>query len=356
MRSFHEGLSMRVFPCKIIPRRISMQNYNTAEPLSPVYARLYENLPLKPYCSNQLSSGLKIRPKPIAKADAYLQLNSPWVLRYLVFDVDYEGAALSWDWVGLPVPTLIAQNPENGHAHLYYELETPVLLWENARQKPIQFCKAIRRAMTDKLEADAGFVSPVSKNPFSSRWRCFIDDVRYGLWDLEDWVYLLPQHFQERRGQREGFASLGRNCYLFLEGRFYAYEQVSHCAMIRELYDRVYAYIEAVNVKTFADPLPENERRHITKSISKWTWQHRENFLGYSSRHRRKTKDDEELLARQVQSAHHTNQIRKAATEEKIRKAIFQFLREGRRITKAAIAQEVGISREAIHRYYAHLL
>ena len=77
--------------------------------------------------------------------------------------------------------------------------------------------------------------------------------------------------------------------------------------------------------------------------------------MEYSGRHRRKTKDDEELLARQVQSAHNTAEIKRAATEEKIRKAMDQFLREGRKITKAAIAREVGISREAIQRYYSPL-
>lgn len=347
-----------------------MKNYNTTESLSPVIlpetpavagvsgsiARLYENLPDKPYCSNHLSSGLKIRPKPTAVTSDYLQLNKPKILRYVVFDVDYSGAAWSWDWVGLPAPTFIVINPENAHAHLIYELNTPVLLWDNARQKPIRFLEAIRRAYTDKLEADAGFVSPVSKNPASNRWLVLHFEVRYDLGDLADWVLLSQQHFIPRRGQREGFASLGRNCYLFFEGRFYAYDVVKHCAILSELYFLVYAYIEAVNVKTFADPLPENERRQITKSISKWTWQHRENFWGYSSRHRRKTKDDEELLARQVQSAHNTAEIKRAATEEKIRRAIDHFLREGRKITKAAIAREVGISRQAIHEYYSPLL
>ena len=326
-----------------------------AEQLSPVYARLYENLPLKPYCSNHLSSGLNIRPKPTAFTYAYLQLNTPKILRYLVFDVDYEGAAWSWDEVELPTPTFIVINPENAHAQLIYELNTPVLCWDNARQKPIRFLEAIRRAYVEKLLADAGFVSPVSKNPASNRWLVLHFEVRYDLGDLADWVLLSQQHFLPLRGQREGFASLGRNCYLFSEGRFYAYDVVKHCAIQNELYFKVYAYLEAVNVKTFADPLPENERRHITKSISKWTWQRRENFLEYSGRHRRKTKDDAELLARQVQSAYNTAEMKRAATEEKIRKAMDQFLREGRRITKAAIAREAGVTRRTLDRYQ-HLL
>ena len=54
-------------------------------------------------------------------------------------------------------------------------------------------------------------------------------------------------------------------------------------------------------------------------------------------------------------AAHQTNEIRKAATEEKIKNAVDAFLRAGRKITKSGIAREAGISRESASRYHAHL-
>ena len=53
--------------------------------------------------------------------------------------------------------------------------------------------------------------------------------------------------------------------------------------------------------------------------------------------------------------AYKTASIKRAATESKIKQVIDTFLREGRRITKSAIAKEVGISREAVSKCYAHL-
>lgn len=93
----------------------------------------------------------------------------------------------------------------------------------------------------------------------------------------------------------------------------------------------------------------------VAQSISQWTWERRENFKNRSGRHRRKTTDDELKKIRSV-NAHSTNEIRKAATEAKIKKAVDKFLREGRKITKAAIAREAGISREAASRSYSHLI
>ncbi len=45
---------------------------------------------------------------------------------WLGFDVDRTGAAIDWSDRNAPAPTLTITNPENGHAHLLYALETPV--------------------------------------------------------------------------------------------------------------------------------------------------------------------------------------------------------------------------------------
>ena len=90
---------------------------------------------------------------------------------------------------------------------------------------------------------------------------------------------------------------------------------------------------------------------HIAKSIAKFTWKYRNTISGG---YERKT-TDEELKEIRTANAHQTAEIKRLATERKIKKAIDTFLREGRRITKAGIAREVGISRSTALKYYSHL-
>ncbi len=56
----------------------------------------------------------------------YIQFNQPHAMFWLGFDVDRTGAAIDWSDRNAPAPTLTITNPENGHAHLLYALETPV--------------------------------------------------------------------------------------------------------------------------------------------------------------------------------------------------------------------------------------
>ena len=327
---------------------------NTVPSRSSVYSRFFDNLPLKPYCTNDLSYGLKIRPKQSAIRMSYIQPNFPFIIIYLMFDVDRSEAGASWIDAGLPKPTFIVVNLANGHAHLIYELQTPVLLWENASPKPIAYLDAIRRAYAFALGADLGYSSLITKNPSHRTWYTFASSLQYELWELADYVTLENSHYKQRRGIREDYAALGRNCTLFEVGRFHAYDRVFGLNGHSELYAVVYGYISKYNATEFSESLSEREVHGIAISISQWTWERRENFSGRSGQHRRKTTDSELKKVRSV-NAHSTNEIRKAATEAKILKAIDKFLRSGIRITKAAIAREAGITRRTLDRHQ-HLL
>ena len=81
----------------------------------------YKNLPYKPYCTDELGYTF-INPKSLAIKKRYLQHNPPCKIVYLVFDIDREDGAMAWHDAGLPLPTWTTQNPENGHAHICYEL------------------------------------------------------------------------------------------------------------------------------------------------------------------------------------------------------------------------------------------
>jgi len=323
---------------------------------SSVDERFFSNLPQKPYCTNDLKYGLKIRPKEKAISLRYIQPNFPFIIIYLMFDIDREWGAWAWEENDLPVPTFIVVNPLNAHAHLIYELLTPVLLWENASPKPIAYLDAIRRAYAVRLEADLGYSSLITKNPCHSHWRVLAyPAAQYELGELADSVELSSSHDKPFRGIREDYAALGRNCTLFEVGRIHAYDSVSDLNGHSELYAVVYGYISTYNATEFVEPLPTREVQGVAQSISKWTWERRENFKGRSGRHRRQTKNDEELKQRRIEGAYSSHEVRKAATEAKIKKAVDTFLREGRKITKAGIAREAGVSRQAISTYYSHL-
>lgn len=327
-----------------------MAKYSIFTEFSPeTSARLYDNLPDRPYCANNLAHGLKIRTRKTAfQRYAYLQLNKYYATAYLSFDVDRGGAALAWEDADLPAPTFATINPENLHAHLVYELYTPVLLWENARQHPILWLNAIKRAYTESLEADAGYSGLIGKNPNHTRWDILDFRTRYELVELSEAVSVQQRHFIPQKGFREDFAAEGRNNFLFELGRFYAYRKVHQCQSREALNRAVQTHIKNLNITEFPDPLQSNELRHIAKSLATWTWQNRATISGG---YKRKTKDAADLRARQAQNALNTNKLRKAATEATIRKAIGAFLKQGRKITKTAIAQEMGVSRQTLNNY-----
>ena len=326
-----------------------MINYNIFKHFSAeTKNRLYSNLPDKPYCSNDLSKGLRIRTKKVAfERYIYIQLNKYYAICYLTFDVDRLGAVEEWEEADLPPPTFIIVNLENFHAHLIYELITPVLLWENARQKPIEWLNAIRRAFTEALRADAGYNGLITKNPNHPQWEILDFGFQYELTELSDSVIIQARHFQPTKGFREDFAQEGRNNFLFEVGRFYSYQKKDDCKNQDTLQSVVFTHINNVNYTEFPIPLSYNEVRHIAKSIAKFTWKNRNTISGG---YERKT-TDEELKKIRSSNAHQTAEIKRLATEEKIKKAIERFLREGRKITKTGIAREAGITRQTLDRY-----
>jgi len=72
------------------------------------------NLPSKPYWTDELQFGLKIRDAETAIKKRYLQYNKPTDLRWLVYDVDRPTAHFDWDHA--PAPNITVMNPDNGHS------------------------------------------------------------------------------------------------------------------------------------------------------------------------------------------------------------------------------------------------
>ena len=225
-------------------------------------------LPRRPYCSNNLSNGLIVRPAETALMHRHIQPNPPLEVAWLIFDLDYRGGAFAWERVNLPPPTVTVSNPANAHAHLLYGLTTPVALSDAARDAPLRFAAALQAAFLAKLIADPGYAGLITKNPFHGAWRALWVQRLYDLGELAEYVNL------PRRIPKRECVGLGRNCALFDEVRAWAYQWVRmykrNDANPRQWHDAVAGQATRLNV--FNVPLSYGEVNAIARSVARWTW------------------------------------------------------------------------------------
>ena len=129
-----------------------------------------ENLPLRPYHTDDLAFGLRISGKGRALLARYIQQNQPHAQFWLVFDVDREGAAIDWSDRNAPAPNITVKNPVNGHAHLLYALNIAVRTAPDASVKALKYAAAVERSLCEKLCADVNYSGLICKNPFHLEW------------------------------------------------------------------------------------------------------------------------------------------------------------------------------------------
>lgn len=300
-------------------------------------------LPHRPYCTDELGYGVCIRSKESALRKRYVQANPPATVGYLVFDVDREGAAFAWEQYNLPPPSWAAVNPENGHAHLAYAVQTPIVRTNAARLEPLRFMAAIQDAMTVQLHADPGYAMFLTKNPLSSAWRVLShENAVYDLQHLADYVDLSLA----KKKQRALVNGLGRNCDLFDNLRRRAYREV---AGFREggCYQTWWRFIldAARKLNSYNQPLPDSEVQATARSVAKWVWRH----FGQGAAVER-FRDRQK--GRQKRSAG----VRKGRTAERVLRAVDGLRRAGKRVTVAAVARLSGVSRQAIYKRHRSLL
>mgnify|MGYP000860399113 CR=1 FL=1 len=232
-------------------------------------------LPYRPYCSDDLADGLRIRPLQTAKNRRYLQINPPTQQHYLVFDVDRQGAAFAWEDCNVAPPNYAAINPKNGHAHLVYKLAEPVATSEHGRLAPLRYLAAIERGYRIELGADAGYSGLVTRNPYKTRTLC-IHKHEYDLFELSDW---LKRDLGEYAEQETVVAGLGRNVTLFDTTRVWAYKAIRfyRVAARSRLFDvwrkEVEDYALGINAQ-FPTPLAYSEVKATAKSIAKYCWKY----------------------------------------------------------------------------------
>lgn len=234
-----------------------------------------ERWPKRPYCTDDLERGLRIRSLRQALTKPYIQANPPNLRVWSIHDVDRPGAAIAWESAGLPPPSWAAANRVNAHAHLVWGLSAPVLVdGLGARDAPMRYLAAIESYMREKLQADPGYTGLITKNPAHPLWRVLRGPrVAYELHELAEWLPDLEKHRPYRRPEEVG---LGRNVLIFDQTRHWAYRAV------RQYWGGGLrgwnAWLSICNYKALEYngnllyPLNEREVWHIAKSVAKWVW------------------------------------------------------------------------------------
>lgn len=210
-----------------------------------------------------------INSKEQAITKKHIQCNPPHQIVYLVFDVDDPQAVMSWYDANLPPPSWTAQNPENGHAHVVYELKTPVVTTNASRQKIVRYLSAIQKGMAHKLGADMGYAHLLMKNPCHNHWRVKVwTEEKYELDYLADFVDLTIKATRPHEA-----VGLGRNYTLFETVRKWAYKAIrAHRSSTFNVWlKQVIERCESVNIG-FTEPLPYSEIKATARSIAKYCW------------------------------------------------------------------------------------
>lgn len=231
-----------------------------------------EHLPARPRCANDPASDNRIRVKSRACQYRLIEPNTAGTLRWLTFDVDTSTAAFDWYDQHVPAPSIVCQNPDNGHAHLLYALSAPVCRTSAARIKPLQYAEMIEHSLRTALQADKGYSGNLVKNPLCGYWRVTEwQHAPYSLDELADSLVMVPR---TRRAANDDIAGLGRNCETFERLRTHAYKAV------REFWGpegeaRFHSHLldvaETIN-GTFPVPMTPAEVRGIARSVGRWVW------------------------------------------------------------------------------------
>lgn len=268
-----EHLPLEVAAAQGPVRQVGRKPYQIIAPgAAAQHARFEALIPIRPYCTDDPSSGVQIRSRKSALSRKHIQYNGPNAISWLAFDVDRPDARFAAEDAYLPPPTVFVGNPLNGHGHLAYLLDAPVWKGEMARSGPLRFAAAVQRGLRRRLYADPHYSGLITKNPLHPAWCTeWLAPDPYDLPTLESWLFERDMRLEPSLSAELG---LGRNCHLFDELRHVAYHEVrrfkadgDHGGFARRIDESAFRLNHE-----FLVPLGLSEVRSIARSVTKWTW------------------------------------------------------------------------------------
>lgn len=225
-------------------------------------------LPRRPRAADDYTHGTRLHAWEVAATLRHLQLNPPAMVHWLIFDCDHTDVA-RWRQAGLPEPSFITVNPDNGHHHIVYKLAAPVCVSQRGRERPKQYLRSVREALRDALHGDPAYPALLTKNPLHSAWTVIRPAVMPS-YTLAELAADLSLPAAGKAGPVKGVPHIdltaitrgGRNRALFDALRSWAYMN-SGC------YDAILAQGLLLN-DLFPDPLGVAEVQTIARSIARY--------------------------------------------------------------------------------------
>lgn len=261
----------------------------TEEHQQELFVDAQQRWPRRPYCSDDLEAGLRIRSLKQALTKPYIQANPPYLRVWSIYDVDkpycnpdkgefHSSAVLAWEDANLPPPSWVTVNKANGHAHLVYGLNAPVLIdGMGARRAPIRLLCSVEAMFRELLQADQGFSGLITKNPVHPLWKTLRGPTLF--YELHELAEALPGLEKFRpKNRRVEEVGLGRNVTLFDDLRHWAYRNIRNYK--GGGLSAWNAWLSLCNTKAlvrngdFPRPLDGREVWHVARSVAKWTYQH----------------------------------------------------------------------------------
>ena len=313
------------------------------------FSYIAERFPQRPYVSNDLEMGTKVRSLKDANRWKYIQYN-PIIYDHLLI-IDYDapmGVDVKEAIAGLPKPTWIARTPRTNKGHIAWALLVPVLTTTAAKLKPLQYLARIEEGFRKHINGDKGFSGTLTKNPTApDHWDIeWIEPKPYSLDELAASVQI-DRYTSKKKVEQFEPVGLGRKVLTFEKTRHWAYSAVSEYWEKGESvwFAAVASKVQEINMG-FPVPLQESHCKSISKSIAKWVW-----------------KRFTPLTKHQLVLATHTSEVqairgriggkksgvsRAAATSDKRAQAA-EMAAKG--ITQQVIAAELGVNQSTVARW-----
>lgn len=126
-------------------------------------------LPHRPGATNDCTQGFWRTSWEQAQGLRYIDINPPTHVHWLIVDCDHDDPA-RWKAAGLLQPSFITVSPGSRRHHVVYRLALPVCRSSRARSRPINYLKAIEKALCHALGGDSNYVGILTKNPLHPAW------------------------------------------------------------------------------------------------------------------------------------------------------------------------------------------
>jgi hypothetical protein len=329
--------------------------------------------------------------------DAHLLKEARWIhlpkneIRYLGIDLDWKGSASIWRDEGYPEPTITIISPDSCHSKYFYELSTPVLRppeWSSSTValRPLSYFKHVKAGLSLAMGGDMGYSGSTMNNPFyrnlagrmlqtddgfvEDRCKVFWSDKTYPLDYLSEFAKPVPRQYRSRIDQDQSSRALT----LFHRTRIDAYRNVHHFNSFEDFRNETrriaWKHWDELRMINKDHPVEEKEAENAATSVAKWVWLRREEpwlkrfqwrlgALGLAPiRKDDQTQEEIEIEQKRRQSlgAKHTHEMRKAATEARLKEAIEKLKQNRIKITITNLATVAMMSESTVKRYIKSII